>query len=56
MALELQTDVAMYLRPRLQASNERITDPWLSRKAEKPKRRTSEILGSFWIFLSDTNK
>jgi integrase/recombinase XerD len=51
MALELQTDVAMYLRPRLQASNERIIDLWLSRKAEKTQKAYLRDIGQFLDFV-----
>ena len=51
MALELQTDVAMYLRPRLQASNERIIDLWLSRKAEKTQKAYLRDIRQFLDFV-----
>ncbi len=53
MALELQTHMASFPKPRLQASNERIIDLWLSRKAQGTQKEYLRDVSRFLKFVGN---
>lgn len=51
MAIELQHGIAMYLQPRLNASNDRIIELWLSRKSRQTQRVYRYDIQQFLTFI-----
>jgi len=51
MAIELQQDVSFLPRPRLNATNERIVELWLSRKAKKTQKSYRYDILQFLAFV-----